>query len=134
MLEKRYNIEKEKATLSNLDEYEKLVKQYDDVFTIVTRVDNKDVNMLKVVADALINELGKAFVFFANVKDNKTVNFICRSSCDISAGIIVKDSAVTTNGNGGGSNTFAQGGGNNIDKLDEVFAHIEDVLNGKDYM
>ena len=133
-LEKRYLIEKEKQTLNRLEDYEKDVKQYNDVFSVVKRVENQDINMLKVIADALINELGKAFVFFANVKDDNTINFICRSSCDISAGLIVKDSSITVNGNGGGSNTFAQGGGNNIDDIELVFKHIEDVLNGKDYM
>ena len=41
-----------------------------------------------------------------------------------------QNGTITVNGNGGGSNTFAQGGGNNIDDIELVFKHIEDVLNG----
>lgn len=133
-LEHKYRIEKEKQTLQNLDEFEKDIKNYNDIFALVKRVDDKDTNTLKIVADALVNELGTAFIFFANVKENKTINLVCRSSCKIPAGLIVKDSADTIGGNGGGSKTFAQGGGYDVDKLDLVFDHLEKVLNDDDYM
>ena len=92
------------------------------------KVENKDVNLLKAIADSLIQTMGNGLVFFANVKNDNTVNFIARSNCHANAGLLVKDAAVSSNGNGGGSPTFAQGGGKTIDKLNEIFEHIEKVL------
>ena len=89
---------------------------------------NKDINLLKSIADSLVNEMGEGLVFFANVKDDGSVNFICRSTCKANAGLLVKDASVSSNGNGGGSPTFTQGGGKNTDSLEAIFKHIEKVL------
>ena len=43
----------------------------------------------------------------------------------------VKDASVSSMGNGGGSPTFAQGGGKTTEKLPEIFKHIEKVLNNE---
>ena len=64
------------------------------------------------------------FVLLANVNDNN-VNIIAKSNCDlINCGAIVKELSIKCSGNGGGSKSFAQGGGSDamdISKyLDEV--------------
>ena len=94
-------------------------------------VKDKDINLLKSIADSLVNKVGECFVFFANVKENGSINFLARSTNRINAGLIVKDAAVSSNGNGGGSPTFAQGGGKNIEALEEIYKHIEKVLNNE---
>ena len=95
------------------------------------KLDNKDTNLLKSIADELMNEMGDAFIFFINIKDDNSVNFIAKSSCFVNAGLIVKDASVSSNGNGGGSPKFAQGGGKNLDAIDDIIKHIEKVI--KDY-
>ena len=94
-------------------------------------VENKDINLLKSIADSLVNKVGECFVFFANIKENGTINFIARSTNRINAGLIVKDAAVSSNGNGGGSPTFAQGGGKSLEALQKIYDHIEKVLNNE---
>ena len=41
---------------------------------------------------------------------------------------IVKQASISSNGNGGGSPTFAQGGGKDLSSLDSIFKYIEKVL------
>ena len=88
------------------------------------KVENEDINLLKTVADQMMNEMKEGFIFFANIK-NDMVNFISRSSNSLDAGKIVKEAAVLSLGNGGGSKTFAQGAGKTTDKLDEIFENIK---------
>lgn len=128
-LEKKYNELCEKEALSNVDIYKEHIKEYKNSQGIIMKLHNKDINILKSIADSLINEMDKGFIFFANIKDDDSVNFIARSNCYINAGLIVKDAAVSSLGNGGGSATFAQGGGKNTQMLDEIIKHIEKVLN-----
>ena len=58
------------------------------------------------------------------------VMFICRSSCDIHAGLTVKRASQLSDGNGGGSPTFAQGGGKTIENLDKIFNLIREDIEG----
>lgn len=127
-LEKKYHDLREKQVLSNLDIYREKIKDYNGTFGLLMTVENKDINLLKAVADAMIDEMGTGFVFFANVKDDGSVNFLARSSCHVNSGLIVKDAAISSLGNGGGSPTFAQGGGKTKDSLPKIYTHIEKVL------
>ncbi len=128
-LEKKYFDLKEKQTLENLDIYLEHLKDYNGTMGIIMELKNKDMNLLKSVADSLVNKVGECFVFFANVKDDGSINFLARSTNRINAGLIVKDASISSAGNGGGSPTFAQGGGKNTTALQEIYKHIEKVLN-----
>lgn len=130
-LEKKYFDLKEKQTLENLDIYLEHLKNYNDTMGIIMQVENKDVNILKSIADSLVNKVGECFIFFANVKENGSINFLARSTNRINAGLIVKEASISSDGNGGGSPTFAQGGGKRQTALPEIFAHIEKVLNNE---
>lgn len=127
-LEKKYHQLREKQVLSNLDIYREHIKDYNGTFGLIMTVENKDVSLLKSVADAMIEEMGTGFVFFANIKEDGSINFLSRSSCHANSGLIVKDAAVSSLGNGGGSPTFAQGGGKTKDALPKIYTHIEKVL------
>ena len=127
-LEKKFFDLREKNALQNLDIYKEKIKDYNGTPGIIMEVSNKDSNLLKAIADSLIQTMGEGLVFFANVKPDNTVNFIARSSCHANAGLLVKDAAISSNGNGGGSPTFAQGGGKTTDSLKDIFEHVEKVL------
>lgn len=130
-LEKKYFELKEKRTLENLDIYLEHLKNYNGTQGIVMKLHNKDINLLKSIADNIVNQVGECFVFFANVKDNGSINFLARSTNKINAGLIVKNASIASDGNGGGSPTFAQGGGKNTDTLTEIFENIEKVLSNE---
>ena len=127
-LEKKFFELKEKQTLENLDIYLEHLKDYNGTMGIIMEVKDKDINLLKSIADSLVNKVGECFVFFANVKENGSINFLARSTNRVNAGLIVKDAAVSSDGNGGGSPTFAQGGGKNQDALAKIYEHVEKVL------
>lgn len=95
------------------------------------KVENMDTELLKQIADSLINELGKGLVFFANVRNGQNINFICRSNCNINAGYIVKNAATSSDGNGGGSASFAQGGGKKIDNLNTILEYVEKAVSNE---
>lgn len=127
-LEKKYITKREQQVLANLDIYRERIRDYNGTFGLLMTVCNKDINLLKTVADAMIEEMGTGFVFFANVKDDGSVNFLSRSNCHANSGLIVKDAAISSLGNGGGSPTFAQGGGKTKEFLPRIYTHIEKVL------
>ena len=130
-LEKKYFEIKEKQTLQNLDIYREHIKVINDVETLIMKLDNKDTNLLKSITDELINEMNNAFIFFINIKEDNSVNFIAKSTSFVNAGLIVKDASISSNGNGGGSPKFAQGGGKTSENIDEIIKHIEKVINNE---
>ena len=76
-----------------------------------------------------MNEMNNGFIFFINVKEDDSVNFIAKSNCFVNAGEIVKDASLRSNGNGGGSPKFAQGGGKTSSEIESIIKHIEKVIN-----
>ena len=92
-------------------------------------VNNKDINLLKSIADSLIGVLGTGFVFFANVKDDGSVNYLARRICPLNAGLVVKNASIVSNGNGGGSPTLAQGGGKETNNLKSILEEVGVALN-----
>ena len=127
-LEKEYYNILEKNTLQNLDIYKEHIEEINGVNALIMSVDNKDVNLLKSIADTLINEMENGFIFFANIKENDTVNFICKSNSSVNAGKMVKEAATMSDGNGGGSPTFAQGGGKTSKELDKIKDYIKKAI------
>lgn len=131
-LEKKYLDIKEKQALQNLDIYRENIKEINGIETLIMKVNNKDINLLKSIADTIFNDMKNGFIFFINIKNDDSVNFIAKSNSKINAGMIVKDASMTSNGNGGGSPTFAQGGGKTSDKVDEIIEKIVKVINKND--
>ena len=125
---KARNEEKIKRESSDIDKYLKEAKDINGSKIVIMKTENMSIATLKEIADNIINKVGKGLVFFANVKE-ENVNFICRSSIGAHAGLIVKRASQLSNGNGGGSPTFAQGGGKRMDNLDDIFKTVEEEVN-----
>ena len=129
-LEKTYNNELEKLTLNNLDIYLDRVKEINGKKFLYLELDNIAMFLVKAMADDLCNKFDHVLIFIANIKEDNSVNFICRSSInDINAGLLVKTATTSYEGNGGGSATFAQGGIKNKKHLKEIKKEIEALLN-----
>ncbi len=128
ILEKKYYELKEKDTLQNLDIYREHIKSIHGVDTLIMRLQKKDNNILKSIADSLMNEMKNGFLFFINEKEDGSVNFIAKSNSFVNAGEIVKDASLRSYGNGGGSKTFAQGGGKTTEQIPEIIDHIKKVI------
>ena len=128
-LEKNYYELKTKETLQNLDIYKEHIKTINGIETLIMELKNKDINLLKSIIDTLINDMPNGFIFFINKKEDNSINFIAKSTCFINAGEIVKDASLRSEGNGGGSPKFAQGGGKTTSKIEEIKEHILKVIN-----
>lgn len=129
-LEKNYNNEVEKLTLSSLDTYLSRVKEINGKKVLYLELANIEMFLVKTMADNLCNKFSEVFILLANIKEDNSVNFICRSSIpSVSAGYIIKKITTAFGGNGGGSNTFAQGGIKDKSHLEEIKASLKDLLN-----
>ena len=128
-LEKKYFDMKEKETLQNLDIYREHIKEVNGVEVLIMELKNKDINILKSIADTIMNEMKNGFIFLMNIKPDNSINFIAKSNSFVHAGEIVKDASLRSEGNGGGNPKFAQGGGKNASHVGEIVKHIEKVIN-----
>ena len=90
-------------------------------------VKNFDNQVLKTIADNLVNKNSNLFVFFSNIKD-ESVSFIAKTNSDIDASFIIKEVSIKALGNGGGNKTFAQGGGKSLDDLSEIYKYVEEQI------
>lgn len=127
-LEKKYLEEKSKKVLSNLRVFTDMKHKIGDIETVIMQVEDFDLNILKQVVDAVLNSLENGFVFIANVKEG-SVNYFAKANPNlkdkIHCGNIVKEASIKSNGSGGGSPIFAQGGGKSADALDEILKNIK---------
>ncbi len=79
-LEKTYLEQQQKNATSDLSKYLDHQQEINGIKTIILKTDNQDSQVLKTVADELVNQLGNAFVLFANIKDENNVNFTAGKS------------------------------------------------------
>ena len=112
-LEKEYNRKKAQNALSNLSSYDKFISGN----TLITKVENINMDSLKQLADALLNKMGSGVVFLASIIDNKLL-FVCKNNIGLNSGNLVKQAAIATGGNGGGRPDMATAGGKDISKVD----------------
>lgn len=131
ILDKKYQEELTGKILSKTGDYanEKVSGIYGDV--VIKTFENENINTLKQLAGAISNKLENGIVFIANVKD-EAINFVAKSNDSlkdkINIGLLIKDVAKIAEGNGGGSPTFAQGGGTNPDKLDMILTYVKSKI------
>ncbi len=130
-LEKKFQQQMIEHTLANLDTYCKRVETLESLSCLIMKVENMDHYILKTIADELANRYENILVFFANRKEDQSVNYICRSNSTVHAGHLMKKVALFSNGNGGGSMTFAQGGTKTVEDLDSLLDEIKkEIMNG----
>ena len=130
-LEKLYLEKKSEKLLERIDEFVSSSKMIKDINTLIIKLENVDFKALKNMIDVLQNKIG-GFVFIANINEN-SVNYLAKSSKLLSeridCGSIVKEISLKTNGNGGGSKTFATGGGSNVLDVDQILLDVANIIN-----
>ena len=123
--------ENEQAVSSfNYDTVE--VKNIKGIDTIFVRLELEDAGLVKQIADNLQNKYPNCLIFVMSVCESKVV-FVAKANKEINSkgimcGNLVKQAAILCGGNGGGRPDFAQAGGKDPSKADEVFALIEGLL------
>ncbi len=129
-LEKEYSVAKSKKAISNIGELENSIVHTDSLDYLVTKINNYNLNILKQLVDVLLTKMNKGFIFIANINDNN-VNYISKCSkenINIHCGELVKIASSRSDGNGGGSQLYGQGGGTSIENVDVILEEICKVV------
>lgn len=108
-LEKKYKELKNESAISSLNEYDKYLEKYGNINAFCFKTENEDTSVLKNIMDELANRYENTIIFIINEKEDGA-SFLAKSTSSVDASLIIKEIASLTDGNGGGSKTFAQGG------------------------
>ncbi len=131
--EQTMNIEKEykqkliQKKLEDLSEYENQIIEKNNKKYLFVKTENETSEVIKEIIQNIANKHSDIFIFWTNAS-NQNINFFARSNTDISAGEIIKKAAELIDGKGGGSPTFAQGGGTNTSSIDEIIETIKEIV------
>lgn len=131
VLEKQYEEEKAKKALSNLSLFLDKKELIGEIEAIVVKVENYEIPILKQIIDALVNQIHQGFVFIANINGD-SVNYLAKANQSLKdkvhCGNLVKEASLKSEGSGGGSPVFAQGGGKSIAHVDEILLEVKNTL------
>jgi len=107
------------------------VVQFGDVRVMTRKVDDLDAAALRELADSLKGSLGRGVVVLGAADDDK-VQFVISVTSDLTgrihAGKLVKQLAPMVGGGGGGRPDFAQAGGRQPDRLDDLLAASREAI------
>ena len=134
MLERNRQLEKEleqlkaKAASATGNDLASAAVEVKGVKTLAARVDGMDGKALLALVDQLKNKLGSGVILLGGVQDEKIV-LVAGVTQDLTgrfkAGELMKQAAAVVGGKGGGRPDMAQGGGSDMDRLDEALAIAE---------
>ena len=103
----------------------------DGINVLITQVDGVDAKQLREIADQLKEKMGSGIIFLASPKENN-VTLVSSVSPDLTkryhAGNIVKEVAPIVGGGGGGRPDFAQAGGKDPSKTEEVLKRVWEII------
>lgn len=134
-LEREYKEALAKKLIEKTSDFasKKVIGRYGEV--AILEFKNEDINALKSLCSSVLTKLQDGVVLMVNVKDD-AINFVAKASDSlkdkINVGLLIKDVSVIAEGNGGGSATFAQGGGTNPDKLDMILTFVKSKIIDKE--
>lgn len=108
------------------------VKKVQDISLLVSRVEARDMETLRNMADMFRDKLGSGVIVLGAVMGEK-VNFVVTATKDITAkgvhaGKLIKEIAALTGGGGGGRPEMAQAGGKDVTKLDEALSAVAKLV------
>ncbi len=122
---------KMKAAMGGDQAREETIHQIGDIRLLTRKVQDLDKVALRDLSDSLKARLGRGVVILGVHGDGK-VSVVVSVTPDLTgrihAGKLVKELAPIVGGGGGGRPDFAEAGGKNPDKLDELLAHSREVV------
>lgn len=128
-LEKTFNTKKNEKSVSDLSTFLSVKEDINGINCIISITNGYDISTLKQIVSALSNSLDNNFVLLANVNNDSSVNYIAKTTSDrVNCGEIVKDLSVRSSGNGGGSRTFAQGGGTDATIVSKILMNVKETI------
>ena len=127
-IEKEYITQKQNISTSDISAFTSNMEVINGIKVLAAILENYDIDMIKSVADAILNKYDNCLVILANVNNNH-VNIIGKTNSDkINCGALVKELSINCKGNGGGSKNFAQGGGSDASNLVDGLTKIKEEI------
>jgi len=128
-LEKEFTTKKNEKSVSDLSSFLDVQEDINGITTIISITNGYDVGTLKQIVSNLSNRLDNNFILLANINENNSVNYVAKSNSNrVDCGEIVKDLAVRSSGNGGGSKVFAQGGGTDATVVPKLLVNVKEKI------
>ena len=129
-LEKEFTTKKNEKSVSDLSSFLDIKEDINGITTIISITNGYDINSLKQIVANLSNQLDNNFILLANINEDNSVNYVAKSNSNrVNCGEIVKDLAVRSSGNGGGSPVFAQGGGTDATIVPKLLVNVKEKIN-----
>lgn len=110
------------------------VKKIDGINVISCKVDGLDAKDLRTLADNIRDRIKSGVIFIASAKNGQAslLSMVTKDLIDrFDAGEIMKKIAAMAGGRGGGKKDMAQGGTNNVEKLDMAIKAVYDLIKEK---
>ena len=122
-LEKEYQAKKSQNALKDLNKFDSEIINN----KLFVKVDVENTNLLKDMATALRNNKGLDVVLLAYANDSK-VTFVCATSKNFDARLIVKEACSICGGGGGGKPDLAQAGGKDPSLVLKALDHLKATI------
>ena len=129
-LEKEFTMKKNEKSVSDLSSFLDIKEDINGITTIISITNGYDIGTLKQIVSNLSNQIDNNFILLANVSEDNSVNYVAKSNSNrVNCGEIVIDLAIRSSGNGGGSKTFAQGGGTDATMVPKLLINVKEKIN-----
>lgn len=135
-LQSEINTLKEESAVSKVQTFISRAEDIKGGKLFVSKVDALPSIFMKPAIEKLGSKLGNSIIILTVIQSPEQISICVKVSDDfvkagINAGNIVKQIAEATEGRGGGRPNFAQGGGKNAEKLDEILLAIKEEIKKK---
>ena len=128
-LEKAYDNMFRSKNSSSYKDYLNEMLEINGTKVLIKKVEDVNNDVLKDIIDKISAELDKCVIFFADVINNEKIIFVAKAkNSATNCGMLVKNAAIITGGNGGGRPDFAQAGGKDASKLDEALLFVKENI------
>lgn len=136
VLQSEINTLKEESAVSKVQTFISRAEDINGGKIFVSKVDALPAIFMKPAIEKLGSKLGNSIIILTAIQSPEQISICVKVSDDfvkagINAGNIVKQIAEATEGRGGGRPNFAQGGGKNAEKLDEILLAIKKEIKKK---
>ncbi len=132
-LQSEINTLKEESAVSKIQSFISRAEDLKDGKLFVSKVDALPALFMKPAIEKLSSKLGNSIIVLAAVQNPEQISISVKVSenyvkAGVNAGNIVKAIAEATGGRGGGRPNFAQGGGKDSSKLDDILIKIKEEI------